>query len=135
MADDTFQCSIVTPERAVLDCQARSVVFPAWDGDVGILRNRAPLLCRLGIGLLTADTDDGETILFIDGGFAQMVENRLTILTEQAKKLSELGRDEARQILEDAREMKITSERSFQDRQSALQRGRVQLRLTAASED
>ncbi len=135
MADDTFQCSIVTPERAVLDCEARSVVFPAWDGETGILRNRAPLLCRLGIGLLKAAGVDGETVLFVDGGFAQMVENRLTILTEQAKEVSELDRDEARQILSAAREMKVTSERSFQDRQNALQRGRVQLRLTAASED
>ena len=73
MADDTFHCSIVTPERAVLDCEARSVVFPAWDGEIGVLRNRAPLLCRLGIGVLKAATDDGETVLFVDGGFAQMV--------------------------------------------------------------
>ena len=133
-ADGTFQCSIVTPEREVLDCRARSVVFPAWDGETGILRNRAPLLCRLGIGLLTADAVDGKTVLFIDGGFAQMVDNRLTILTEQAKKVSDLDRDEARQTLEDAKLMKVTSERAFQDRQNALQRGRVQLRLTAAAD-
>ena len=92
MADsETFHLSIVTPERAVLECEARSAVFPAWDGDIGILRNRAPLLCRLGVGRLTAETvDEGVRQLFIDGGFGQMVENRLTILTEQAKEISEL---------------------------------------------
>ncbi len=135
MAEDTFHCSIVTPERAVLECEARSVVFPAWDGEIGILRNRAPLLCRLGIGVLRATTEDGETVLFIDGGFAQMVDNRLTILTEQAKQLSDLDRDEAQRILEEAREMKAVDERAFNKRQDALKRGREQLRLTASAED
>ena len=133
MADsETFHLSIVTPERAVLECEARSVVFPAWDGEIGILRNRAPLLCRLGVGRLTADTvDKGERELFIDGGFGQMVENRLTILTEQAKEISKLDREaEGREALAAAQEMSAADERAFGERQRAMDRARAVLRLT-----
>ena len=133
MADsETFHLSIVTPERAVLECEARSVVFPAWDGEIGILRNRAPLLCRLGVGRLTADTvDKGERELFIDGGFGQMVENRLTILTEGAKEISKLDREaEGRQALAAAQEMSAADERAFGERQRAMDRARAVLRLT-----
>ena len=130
-----FHCSIVTPEREVLDCRARSVVFPAWDGEIGILRQRAPLLCRLGIGVLRAETEEGSRELFIDGGFAQMVDNRLTILTEQARELAELDREEALGILKEAKAMTTVDERSYTERQAALERGRVQLRLTPVQEE
>ncbi len=127
----TFHLSIVTPERAVLECEARSAVFPAWDGDVGILRNRAPLLCRLGVGRLTAETvDEGVRQLFIDGGFGQMVENRLTILTEGAKEIADLDREEARQALAAAQEMSSADAKAFGERQRAMERARAALRLT-----
>ena len=127
MADsETFHLSIVTPERAVLECEARSAVFPAWDGEIGILCNRAPLLCRLGVGRLKAETvDAGKRELFIDGGFGQMVENRLTILTEQAKEISELDREEARQALQAAGEMSAADERAFGEGQRAMDRARA----------
>lgn len=82
-----FQISVVTPEKAVLDCEARSVVFPAHDGLMGILTNRAPLLTQLGAGPLRIDEAEGNTSHHYDiaGGFAQMVDNRLTILTERAE--------------------------------------------------
>jgi F-type H+-transporting ATPase subunit epsilon len=81
----TFHLSVITPERAVLEAEATFVVFPAWDGEVGILRNRAPLLYRLGKGELRVQSPAGNRSLEVEGGFAQMVENRLTILTEQAR--------------------------------------------------
>lgn len=43
---DTFHCSVVTPERAVLECEASFAAFPAHDGEIGIMPQRAPLLCR-----------------------------------------------------------------------------------------
>lgn len=136
MADNTFHCSIVTPEREVLDCEARSVVLPAWDGEIGILRNRAPLLFRVGIGRFRAETADGTRELFVDGGFAQMVDNRLSVLTEQARDLSELDREAARAELEEARDMKVTADpRSYVARQNALERARVTLRLTTGVDD
>ena len=90
-ATDTFEGSVITPERKVLECQARFAAFPAHDGEMGILSHRAPLVCKLGIGILRveatgSDVSDGQQaeprpgrhVLFVDGGFAQVVENTLT---------------------------------------------------------
>src|SRR3954462_5853912 len=105
---DTFHCSVITPERAGLEADATFVAFPAHDGEVGILPGRAPLLFKLGIGVLRVESsavEGGEERLFVDGGFAQMVEDRLTILTEQAKRLSEIDRAAAQSALAAAHEM------------------------------
>jgi F-type H+-transporting ATPase subunit epsilon len=85
MSEKNFSCSVVTPEREVHETKkATFVAFPAWDGEVGILSNRAPLLCQLGKGVLRIEQGK-ETLNFeIDRGFAQMVDNRLTLLTERA---------------------------------------------------
>src|SRR3954465_10196908 len=90
---DTFQCSVITPERAVLESDATFVAFPAHDGEVGILPNRAPLLFKMGAGELRGESPQGNQVLFVDGGFAQMVENRLTLLTEVAKKIEDIKPD------------------------------------------
>lgn len=130
MADSaTFQCAVVTPERAVLECDAKFVALPAWDGEVGVLRNRAPLLCRLGIGALRVETPGENHVLFIDGGFAEMAENKLTILTSAARLPDELDAAEIAKIKESAQGMEVRDEASFKARQDALQRARVQQKL------
>lgn len=130
MADrGTFQCSVVTPERAVLECEANFVALPAWDGEIGILRNRAPLLCRLGIGSLRIETPAENHLLFVDGGFAEMAENKLTILTSAARLPEELNRDEIAVALDAAQSMEVRDDASFKARQDALQRARAQKQL------
>ena len=130
MADSgTFQCSVVTPERAVLECEAKFVALPAWDGEVGVLRNRAPLLCRLGIGALRVETPGENHIIFVDGGFAEMAENKLTILTSAVRLPEELDRGEIARSAEAAQGMEVRDETSFKARQDALQRARAQKKL------
>jgi F-type H+-transporting ATPase subunit epsilon len=129
---DTFHVSVITPERAVLEADATFVAFPAHDGEVGILPGRAPLLFKLGIGVLRVESGGGEESLFVDGGFAQMVEDRLTILTEQAKRPAEIDRAAAEKALAAAHELPSESDSEFAARQRAMERARVQLRLTGA---
>ena len=128
-SSEIFHCSVVTPERAVLECEAKFVALPAWDGEVGILKGRAPLLCRLGIGRLRIETADGKQILFVDGGFAEMLGNQLTILTENARTPEEIDRQAVSADLDAARGLTVTDDASFEARQKALQRARTQLRL------
>lgn len=139
-ATDTFQCSVITPERIVLECDAKFVAFPAHDGEMGALKNRAPLVCKLGIGILRIEPaspggdrkGSGEAklhVFFVDGGFAQVVENRLTILTQQARKPDEIDAAKADQALVEARAMKITDDGSSDARSNAIQRARIQLKL------
>jgi F-type H+-transporting ATPase subunit epsilon len=128
---ETFHVSVITPERAVLETEATFVAFPAWDGEVGILRNRAPLLTKLGAGELRVTTREGESRLYVEGGFAQMVENRLTILTEQAREAAEIDAAEAARARAEAEAIAGTSEAAVAARDKALDRARVKERLAA----
>ena len=130
MADaKLFHCSVVTPERAVFEGDVHFVALPAHDGEIGILRHRAPLLCKLDVGSLRIDTGDGTDVYYVDGGFAEMVDNRLSILTEDAKLAAELDRERAEAALAEAREIKATGPGSAALRERALKRAKVQLRM------
>ncbi|HEY8022734.1 MAG TPA: ATP synthase F1 subunit epsilon [Thermoanaerobaculia bacterium] len=131
MARGLFHLSIITPERAVLETDASFVAFPAWDGEVGILHGRAPLLFKLGVGRLRAETPEGEQVFYVDGGFAQMVEERLTILTQQAKRPQEIDRAAAERALAQARETPAPTADAVAARQRAVERARAQLRLVS----
>jgi len=124
-----LHCSVITPERAVLECEAGFVAFPAHDGEVGVLPGRAPLVCKMGIGTLRVETGDATHLFAVDGGFARMLNNRLTILTEQCRRAEELGAGGAEKALADALAMKIPDDAAYAARSNALQRARVQRRL------
>ena len=129
--NDTFHCSVITPERAVLETEATFVAFPAHDGEVGILPGRAPLLYKMGTGSLRVQSPQGDHELFVDGGFAQMVENRLTLLTEQARAVEEIDRAAAERALAEAREMPSITDAEFAARQRAILRAETQIRMVS----
>jgi len=82
----SFKCVIVTPEQQVLDETVRQVILPAFDGQMGILTNRSPVLLKLGKGALRVDLSTGKQAKYdVEGGVAQMKDNVLTILTEKAE--------------------------------------------------
>lgn len=129
--NDTFHCSVITPERAVLETDATSVVFPAHDGEVGILPNRAPLLFKMGAGELRVESPQGSQLLFVDGGFAQMVENRLTLLTEVAKKIEEIDPAAIERQLAEAHRMPMKTDAEFKARQRVLHSAQAQRQILA----
>ena len=125
-----FQCVIVTPEAQVFDQQVTQAIVPAHDGLVGILTDRAPLLVKLGIGALQLDaTQGGRRTLFINGGIAQMKDNKLTIVTDEAMEPSEIDAETARAELAEAAAQVTTDQKSFDDRQRRMQRARVMQEL------
>jgi F-type H+-transporting ATPase subunit epsilon len=132
-ATDTFKCDVITPERKILECNAQFAAFPAHDGEMGVLKRRAPLICKLGIGVLRIEEPDANHKMFIDGGFAQVLDNRLTILTEEAHNPDELDPAEVDRSLAEARAMKITDELSVTARSRAIQRAQVQLKLARSA--
>jgi len=87
----------------------------------------------MGIGVLRVQTVDTTHVLFVDGGFAQMLNNRLTILTEQARRVEELNAAGAQRSLTDALAMKIPDDAAYVARNSAVKRARVQRRLIEAA--
>lgn len=121
----TFWCTVITPERAVLEREATFVAFPAVDGEIGILAQRAPLLAQLGAGELRVESAAGRERLFVAGGFAQMVDNRLTLLTEEARPIEELNRAAALRELESA----LASTQAPRLRERAVDKARAKARL------
>ncbi len=130
---NTFHCKVITPEETVLDCDIVSAAFTAHDGERGVLVNHAPLTGKLGIGVLRVETKDDRKVMFIDGGFGQVVDNDLTILTEQAKVAADIDAAAAKQALADAHALKVTDEASFIARQNAIARARAQIKLARSS--
>lgn len=101
----TFRCSIVTPTAAVFDDEVAYASFPAWDGQHGMMAGQSPLLTRLGVGSLRLDfppPDGGSRWFLIDGGFAQVQDGSLTLLTEGATPAEQLSIDEGQAELAQA---------------------------------
>jgi F-type H+-transporting ATPase subunit epsilon len=77
-----MKVSVISPEKVLFDGDASSVVAPAFDGEIGILEGHAPLMTLLGKGALRLS---GGTNFEIEGGFLQVVDNVVRIVTEKAK--------------------------------------------------
>jgi F-type H+-transporting ATPase subunit epsilon len=121
----SLQCVVVTPERAVLDAAVDFVALPMYDGELGVLPGRAPLIGRLGYGELR--TRHGPTVqrFFVDGGFAQVRDNVVTVLTPRAIKAEAIDTAAANQALEPGQ----TAAESPEARLKAQDRARAQLRI------
>lgn len=126
----SIECSVITPERQVLSTVAESVVFPAHDGLVGILKDRAPLVCELGTGVLRVDGGEGGTKeVFIDAGFAQVLDNEVTILTERAQMADDISRADAEKALAEAEAMPAHTEADAAARMKAIERAKARLSI------
>ncbi len=126
---DSLRLTVVTPEKPVIDQAVRSVQFPLADGMTGVLPGRAPLIGRLGYDELVFIDDSGESRYFVDGGFVQIAQNVVTILTSSCRPVSSLTRDEASKVLDAALARKATSDNEVSQRQKDQNRARRMLAL------
>ena len=127
-----FSCTLVTPEHQVLDEQVTQAIVPAHDGQVGILTERAPLVTKLGVGELRLDLVNGQKrVFFIDGGVAQMKDNRLTILTSEAIPPAQIDPEAARAEFAEATAMRPVDDRAAEQRDHRLKRARAMQGLAA----
>lgn len=81
-----MKISVISPERTLFDGDATSVVAPAYDGELGILRGHAPMTTLLGRGTLRVTSGEGEQRFDIDGGFLQVVDDVVRVVTEKAER-------------------------------------------------
>jgi F-type H+-transporting ATPase subunit epsilon len=79
-----LKVSVISPESVLFEGEVSSVVAPAYDGEVGILENHAPMMTLLGSGVLRLGAASSEKRFTIEGGFLQVVENNVRIVTEKA---------------------------------------------------
>ena len=76
--------SVISPERVLFEGQASSVVAPGHDGQLGILTGHAPLMTVLGKGVLRLEGAGAESRFQVGGGFLQVVDNKVRVVTESA---------------------------------------------------
>ena len=100
---NTFPCKIVPPTAEAYSGEATYVSFPSWDGQYGMMKGLAPLLSTLAPGSLRIDSEDGESYVFlIEGGFAHVNLDGLTLVTEGAIPVDELNLEDAQAELAEA---------------------------------
>jgi F-type H+-transporting ATPase subunit epsilon len=75
--------SVISPEAVLFEGTAESVVAPAFDGEVGILTGHAPMMTLLGKGELKLGAG-GEERFRVEGGFLQVVDDVVRVVTERA---------------------------------------------------
>jgi len=77
--------SVISPERVLYEGEAASVVAPGFDGELGILTGHAPMITALGRGTLRVEGGAGNQRFTVEGGFLQVVDNQVRVVTERAK--------------------------------------------------
>lgn len=80
-----MRVTVISPEAAVFDGEADAVTAPAFDGEIGILANHAPLMTVLGSGVLVVKAGSLVRRFRVQGGFLQVVRNSVRILAEQVQ--------------------------------------------------
>lgn len=80
-----LRVSVLSPEQTVYEGDATQVVAPAWDGLLGILRGHAPMMALLGDGVLRVENGPQVAQFRVSGGFLQVVDDVVTVLSERAE--------------------------------------------------
>jgi len=95
---------IVTPEKIVVSQEVDSVVAPGTDGEFGVLPGHLHFLTGIVPGELRYNTGAGKESMAVTTGFAEVSNDKVSILVDAAEKTSEIDAERARQAMERARE-------------------------------
>jgi F-type H+-transporting ATPase subunit epsilon len=103
MAEGPLQVELVAADRTVWSGEASMVVARTVDGDVGVLKDHAPLLSLLSQAVVEITAGDETVVATVDGGFISVAHNRVSILSERALLADEIDVAAAEAELEEAR--------------------------------
>ncbi len=100
---DALHVELVAADRTVWSGEATMVIARTVEGEVGVLKDHAPLLSLLTDATVEITADGGETVVaVVDGGFISVANNRVSILSERALLAEDIKVDEARAELDEA---------------------------------
>jgi F-type H+-transporting ATPase subunit epsilon len=130
---DTFDIEIATPERLLAREKAVRSQIPAKDGYIGVLPDHAALLSELGIGALTYTTpEDHRFSLAIAGGFLEIKDNVVRVLTDVAEKGHEIDVSRAEQALKRAQDAMVNPALGIDIASALIAARHAQARIDAA---
>jgi F-type H+-transporting ATPase subunit epsilon len=130
----SIRLEIVTPEKTVVSEDVQIVMAPGVLGEFGVLIGHTPFLTALKTGAVRySDGQGGEHMVFVSGGFAEALPQKVTILAESAERRRDIDVERARAALERAQkrlaEQRSKEELDFVRAQAALQRALIRLRI------
>ncbi len=98
-----MHCIVVTPETTVVDLEVTFVALPLFDGEIGIAKGHTPLVGRIGAGELRLTQTDGKIVTYyVEGGFVEVLDDMVSLMTTHAWPVSMLKVDVAEKQLEAA---------------------------------
>lgn len=128
----SLQVELVSPERVLYSGEADMVIARTEGGDIAFLTGHAPFIGALGIGAVTIrPTGGGEERAAVHGGFVEVRDNRVIILSDVAELASQIDVDRARRAREQAE--RDARESGDAHAEAALRRATVRLDVAGAT--
>lgn len=127
---DKIRLRVVTPSRLLLDEEVDEVTAPGALGEFGVLPNHIAFLTLLEPGEMTYKRDHTRRFLAIKGGYAEVLDNTMTVLADAAEYAGEIDVEEARRVAAQAESTMGASnpeEPQFMEAAAALRWARVQM--------
>ena len=130
---ENIRLEVVTPERQVVNDMAQIVMAPGSMGEFGVLSGHTPFMTSLHTGAIHYRDENGKDLyVFVSGGFAEALPDKVTVLAESAEKIEEIDVDRAKTAL--GRAEKRLEDRSREDidfvrAKAALERALVRIKL------
>ena len=125
-----LQCQVVTPEKTAFAKTVDFVALPLFDGELGVLPGRAPLLGRLGYGELRIKVGGATESYFVDGGFAQVHDDVVTVLTSRAIPASKIEMNGTAAKLDEALKAPAVSDAEVEEKSRAVARLRAMIHIS-----
>ncbi|MDI6795688.1 MAG: F0F1 ATP synthase subunit epsilon [Desulfatibacillaceae bacterium] len=124
----TIQLEVVTPEKLVVSEEATIVMAPGAEGEFGVLPGHTPFLTSLTLGTLRyRDTAGTERCVFINGGFAEALPDRVTVLAQSAERRCDIDINRAKAALERAKKRLEHPEDAFVEPDMDFERAKAAL--------
>ena len=123
-----IKCVIVTPEETLLEADYDFVVLPLYDGEMGIAPSHSPMIGRLGYGELRLRNGERIERYYVDGGFVQVLNDVVSVLTNLAMPASEVDLEAAREQLRSATHRRAPTQEARQQRDQLVAQARARIR-------
>ena len=125
---------VVTPDKSVVSEEAQIVMAPGEYGEFGVLIGHTSFLTTLKTGMLRyRDSGGSERVVFVSGGFSEVLPNKVTILAESAERRRDIDVERARAAMKRAEQRLAEASKrediDFRRAQVALQRAIVRIRI------
>ena len=116
---EQFNLEIVSPEKSFLKKDnVTEVVIPAFEGEMGILKDHISLISFLKPGIIKINSGNEENSFYVDDGIVEFKDNNLTILTSSISNINDMKKDRIDTILSEAE--KNSQDKEISDQQKYL---------------